>query len=95
MKEKIMERRYQHYRLEWCGIEMEVRYCPQWSTCFAHLEIESLCRTPLPVTLTGYRSVHTQTATVERLGGPVRLVEDWLERELDPKLRRKMQPSQY
>ncbi len=47
------------------------------------------------MTLTGYRSVHTQTATVERLGGPVRLVEDWLERELDPKLRRKMQPSQY
>ncbi|MBB5052702.1 hypothetical protein HNQ36_002676 [Afipia massiliensis] len=80
-----MEKRYQHYRLEWRGLEIEVRYCPHWSACFAHLEIESMCRSPLPVTDTGYRSVYTQAATVERLGGPLSLVEDWLDRQADHK----------
>jgi hypothetical protein len=77
----MREPQYQTYRLEWYGLDIEVRYCPSWLVggTVAHLEVESLCRSPLPFTETGYRSHFTQVAVIDEAGGPVAFVEAWLE----------------
>ena len=70
---------YETHRLDWRGLEIEVRYCPDWMLGRAHIEVEFLCRSPLPITETGYRSHFTTAETVAELGGPVQLVETWLD----------------
>ena len=75
--------------LEWNGIRIEVRYCPNWLDFYeglyghklAHLEIESIApeRTPLPVTETGYRSHFTRPDVIEAAGGPSAFVRAWLD----------------
>ncbi|MBN8997707.1 MAG: hypothetical protein J0H94_21065 [Rhizobiales bacterium] len=80
---------YQTYRLDWRELEIEIRYCPDWSGAFrkscgeavAHLEIESLCRSPLPMTGTGYRSHFVGARLVDEAGGPLAFAEAWLEQE--------------
>jgi len=74
---------YQSYRLEWRELEIEVRYCPDWlgsneKYATAHIEVESVCRSPLPITETGYVSHFTIAELVEAEGGPVSFVEAWL-----------------
>ena len=76
---------YQSYRLDWRGLEIEIRYCPDWTSSIhiAHIEVESLCRSPLPITETGYRSLFTNADLVEKLGGVVSFVEHWLNEEAE------------
>ena len=80
----MKECKYQSHRLEWRDIQIEVRYCPEWlgSTdryAVAHVEVETTCRTPLPITETGYVSHFTDRLLIEEYGGPVSFVEKWLE----------------
>jgi len=76
---------YQTYRLDWREMEIEVRYCPNWTKSMqvAHIEVESVCRSPLPITETGYRSLFTNPESVEEFGGPISFVEAWLNDEAD------------
>ncbi len=75
---------YQTHRFEWHDIQIEVRYCPEWlgsndRYAVAHVEVESVCRSPLPITETGYVSHFTDRLLVDEYGGPVRFVEQWLQ----------------
>lgn len=72
---------YELHRLEWHHIDIEIRYCPEWLVGHAHIEVESLCRSPLPITETGFRSVFTTCEAVEESGGPIKLIESWLDEE--------------
>lgn len=76
---------YQSHRLDWRGLEIEIRYCPDWTNSMhvAHIEVESVCRSPLPITETGYRSLFTNADLVEKLGGAVSFVEHWLDEEAE------------
>jgi hypothetical protein len=77
--------RYQSYRLDWRGFEIEIRYCPEWTSSMrvAHIEVESVCRSPLPITDTGYRSLFINADLVEELGGATSFVEHWLNEETE------------
>lgn len=66
---------YELHRLTWEEIDIEVRYCPESFSGHAHLEIESVCRSPLPITETGYRSHFTRPKLVAESGGPVAFAE--------------------
>lgn len=80
----MTDERYEIHTLEWRGIVLEVRYCPDWLDCYreiyghplAHVEIEALepTRVPLPVTETGYRSHFTSPEEIAEAGGPVPFV---------------------
>jgi len=71
---------------EWKGpngkVEFEIRWNPEYVAfeeggSMAHLEIESLDRSPLPVTETGYRSHFVREAEVLRAGGAEAYVDAW------------------
>lgn len=66
----------------WHGIDIEVRYQPDWLTSFiAHLDVTSLKpeRAALPFTETGYRSHFLDPGIVEAAGGPIAFVTAWLD----------------
>ena len=68
----------------WSGIEIEVSYCPQWSTAvhnLAHLEIKTIDGSALPITETGYRSHFLDIETIEAEGGAVAYALKWLDQE--------------
>lgn len=73
-------RHCEHFRVDWRGILIEIRYCPNWSNMtdeyeyqLAHLEVESIepARAMLPITETGYRSHFIRDAEIQTAGGPV------------------------
>lgn len=66
---------YTLHRLSWREIEITIRYCPDSFASYAHIEIESACRSPLPISETGYRSHFTRREQVEEAGGPVAFIE--------------------
>jgi hypothetical protein len=74
---------YQIRRIEWQGIEIEVRWNPVHyrddEVTIAHLELQTDNRQRLPMTETGYRSHFVQRANVDAYGGPVEYVNAWLE----------------
>lgn len=80
---------YQSHRLTWDGVDIEIRYCPDWlDSCretygyaLAHLEIETVTRESLPITETGYLSHFTRADNVTAYGGPAAYVQNWLEIE--------------
>lgn len=80
---------YEVHRLNWTGIEIEVRYAPEWLALsvtghsVAHLEIEAVQpeRAVLPITETGYRSHFTSQAAVESYGGPLDFAKAWIQAE--------------
>ena len=73
------------YRIDWEGIALTVRWTPDWLDSaidgfeFAHLELVSDGRVPLPVTETGYRSHFTSRELVETEGGPAAYARKWLD----------------
>jgi len=69
---------YQSCRLDWQGIEIDIRYCPNRWTVIGHFEIESACRSPLPIAETGFVSHFVSDERVKGLGGPASYVEAWL-----------------
>ena len=82
---------YQSACLDWCGIAIEVCYCPSWSESYeeiygyplAHLTVEAVtpANVPLPISETGYRSYFTRPDLIEAEGGPVAFVRAWLDHE--------------
>jgi hypothetical protein len=98
-----MNRNIETFRTNWNGIEIEIRWEPNWlnlTSCgydTAHLEIETIApeRAPLPITDTGYRSHFISPETVAAYGGPVSFIEAWLETESQaPDWRRVQQERQ-
>lgn len=70
----------------WNGIEIEIRWNPDYvvyedKTRMAHLEVESISpkRAPLPITETGYRSHFTPVSAVQIYLTPEDFVEAWLD----------------
>lgn len=73
---------YDIIRKSWNGIEFEIRWNPDHvalddGNSMAHLEIESLDRSPLPVTETGCRSHFVNEAEVSRFVGAEAYVDAW------------------
>lgn len=77
---------YEIHRFEWRNIEISVRYCPDSFCGYAHLQIESVCRSPLPITETGYRSHFTDREVILEFGGPVGFAFAMLEEYAGKKL---------
>lgn len=80
-----MTRDYTNSRMNWNGIEIEIRWNPDYivyddQTHMAHLEVESIApaRAPLPITETGYRSHFTPIANIQGYATPEDFVEAWL-----------------
>jgi hypothetical protein len=67
-------KKYKIFKIKWLKLDIEIRYCPEWSKAahYSHLEIE--CEVPLPITPTGYLS-HFVPGTVE---DPVKFFVEWL-----------------
>jgi hypothetical protein len=70
---------YVTFATDWAGIPLSIRYCPDWCSITAHLEISSRDGQPLPITETGYRSHFTSTDAIEAEGGPVSFACAWLD----------------
>ncbi len=65
--------------IEWRGIEIEVRYEPDWlGSGHAHIELESRPRTLLPVTETGYRSRFVNPEELDGFEDAAAFVLAWL-----------------
>ena len=61
-------------RKTWNGIAIEIRWTLDYLSyddgqTMTHLEIESLDRSPLPMTISGYRSDFLPAADIARFGG--------------------------
>lgn len=95
---------YEHFRVDWRGILIEVRYCPSWSKGYtdmygyplAHLEIESIepARAVLPITETGYRSHFVAAPDVDEAGGPLDYMLNAIEEAADdPSWKRREEAS--
>ena len=86
-------RPYEHHRIEWRGMLIELRYCADicagfaalYGHAMAHLEVETIepVRAALPITETGYRSHFAAEPEVSAAGGPVDYLLDALERAAD------------
>jgi hypothetical protein len=84
-----MKEQYQIYHINWNGIEIEIRYCPDWSQALqeghgitmAHLEVETIspARAALPITETGYKSHFTNADVIIAAGGAVKFLRDALD----------------
>jgi len=81
-----MTRDYIINRSHWNGVEIEIRWNPDYivyedKTRMAHLEVESISpkRAPLPITETGYRSRFTPVSAVQIYVTPEDFVEVWLD----------------
>jgi hypothetical protein len=81
-----MKKDYTITRMNWNGIEVEIRWNPDYliyddRTHIAHLEVVSVLpqRAPLPITETGYRSHFTPVETMNGYDGPEAFVEAWLD----------------
>lgn len=85
----MMKGSYSSVHIDWNGIRIEIRYCPDWMGlskspyrhAFAHLKIESVqpANAPLPITETGYRSHFTWPDAIDAAGGPAEFVRAWLD----------------
>ena len=80
-----MTRDYTITHKNWNGIEIEIRWNPDYvvyddQTHMAHLEVESIkpARAPLPITETGYRSHFTHVSAVQGYATPDDFVDAWL-----------------
>lgn len=89
---------YDCHWASWCGIELEIRYCPCWFSMpeddfvTQHIEIRSQDKRLLPITDTGYRShfMNGVNALIEFDNDPVTFVLWWLdEAAKDPTWERK------
>ena len=83
-----MNTEYEIQQIRWDGIEIEVRWAPDYlsidsGTYLGHLEIESRTpeKYPLPVTQTGYRSHFIHSDEIAEYGGVLNFVEGWLKAE--------------
>ena len=75
---------YTDHHIDWEGIALLIKWCPNWlgqnaHHQIAHLEIHAADKTPLPITETGYRSHFIDKGAVEALGGPGAYARAWLD----------------
>lgn len=84
---KSMNQEIIEYLLAWRGINITIRYKPDYFKStneiigfrLAHLEVIAKNKTPLPFTESGYRSHFTNPSEIEEYGTPVDFVKAWLE----------------
>ena len=75
----------QIFRHTWHGIEIEISFKPNYSHAYKDIMGTSLSHIgitagePLPITQTGYRSVFHSSEEVEKAGGVIPLVQNWLD----------------
>ncbi|MDO9609871.1 MAG: hypothetical protein Q7J26_15210 [Brevundimonas sp.] len=81
-----MTRDYTIVRSHWNGIEIEIRWNPEYivyedRSRIAHLEVVSMSpkRAPLPITETGYRSHFTPVSAVQIYVTPEDYVAAWMD----------------
>ena len=99
-----MEPEKQRFELNWRGLVIEIRYCPDWLVCYrktygyalAHLEVETIqpALVPLPITETGYRSHFDRPDNIEAQGGPIAFVLAWLDHDAEDPTWKKREGSQ-
>ncbi|MCB0631595.1 MAG: hypothetical protein R2824_24055 [Saprospiraceae bacterium] len=71
----------------WENISIEISYNSNWSNAYCdiyghamgNLEIRSNAGERLPITDTGYRSLFIPVLTIEEQGGPITLIQGWLD----------------
>lgn len=67
-------------RFVWRGVEIEVRSEANWlNTGLTHIEIETMPRTPLPMTETGYRSHFIDPGVLAEYWNAEDFVQQWVE----------------
>lgn len=75
---------YQTFSLNWQGIELTIRYQPDYSAthkevagfALAHITVQAA--EPLPITQTGFRSQFLPAQEVVEAGGVIAYVQNWL-----------------
>ncbi len=81
-------RHIEQHSMDWQGIALSVSFERDWLNMgtrsqygTAHLEVQAVNpkNAPLPITETGYRSHFIPADQIDRLGGPVKFVELWIE----------------
>lgn len=101
--ELTVERKRGRFELNWRGLVIEIRYCPDWLVCYretygyalAHLEVETIqAGVPLPITETGYRSHFDRPDNIEAQGGPIAFVRAWLDHAAEDHAWKKWDGSQ-
>lgn len=71
----------------WNDLSLIITWSPNWldreeaDYIFAHLEVRTEDRQPMPISKTGYRSHFIDHESVEHLGGPVAYVKTWLDHQ--------------
>jgi hypothetical protein len=81
----------QRFEIQWQGLVIEVLYSPDWIKCFREIygygmtkiEVRAIQpeRAPLPITETGFIVRYLRSDDIEAQGGPVALVQAWLDHE--------------
>lgn len=80
---------YKTWHLNWQGQNIDIRFhknifpsaYKSLGYVLVHLEIETIDRSPLPITETGYRSHFCSLRGIEAHGTPVDFVRAWLDNE--------------
>ena len=82
------DRHIEQHTMDWQGITLSVSFERDWLNMgthskygTAHLQVRAVNpkNAPLPITETGYRSHFIPADQIDRLGGPVKFVELWIE----------------
>jgi hypothetical protein len=78
---------YERYQMTWKGQDLQLRWCPNWSTDpeYGHLEVITEDRAPHPLSETGYKSHFPSRREVEEMGGPLVYATAWLTEKDDGK----------
>lgn len=91
----MSEKHYEEFETLWRGIKIAIRYCPSWSSAYeeayggplSHLEVFSLDGSPMPISLTGYRSRFDQGGLIySDFGNISDFVIAWLDHEAKSQL---------
>lgn len=78
---------YKQHQMTWRGQDLQIRWCPNWSTDpdYGHLEVITADRAPHPLSETGYKSHFPSRVEVEDIGGPLAYATAWLTEKDDGK----------
>lgn len=86
MMSRQLKNPIEHYDIVWRGITVRTAYEPDAhggpgkGYHFAHLQVQNAARRePLPMTETGYKSLHLPYGEVESAGGVATYVTRWLD----------------
>ena len=82
-----MKEDYEIYNITWQGIDIEIHYCPSWSSYAetAHFKIRRQGDGPLPISDTGYRSHFINRDQLKSYNDPCQFMMAWLDHEAQSK----------